>query len=145
MFEKGWRGLSSRKSMKDTVVMAVTILAMLALAGLTTGCWPFEDPCDQTVHIVAGQGAKGAVPGTIHVSAGQTICWKNEDTQAHTIDFTDSPGKNPGASEQLVIQPGKTKKIKIHAQKPAGGYGYDVIPTASGSDTPPGEPQVVVD
>lgn len=125
------------------IALAAVVLAPLAFLATSCGCL---QPCHQEVHIRAGEGAEGMVPGTVTVQRGQRICWTNDDSVPHTVRFTNSPGSEIAAPQDIPIPAGGTKKLKVHRNKPSGSYELHIDPPARTDGLwPPGEPEVIVE
>lgn len=100
------------------------------------------------VAIVMDNGAKGALPRSLRrVTRGDKVTFINCTSRERKLVFPSSPFRD-GGGETVTLDaqgsPGAIRTKTIHGMTTEGAYGFDVLPPASTSSGPPGEPQVVV-
>jgi plastocyanin len=92
----------------------ILVLVSTAVVVLAIG-WPAPaapgpcDPADKPVNIVSSSDS-GFSPMTVEVPAGGTVCWTNQDVQAHTA--TADNGGNPNSG---TLNPGGTYRESFPA------------------------------
>jgi plastocyanin len=73
------------------VVAALAIIAATQLTACGLGGPAFAPPEDSTVHVVEMTSTLSFYPSEVHITAGETVEWRNRSLFTHSV--TDDPSK----------------------------------------------------
>jgi plastocyanin len=106
-------------------LLTLATLQLDGLAGLRASAAPANQPRNITVLVGAGQDTAvvfGFFPATVRVRVGDTITWRMNDDDLHTVTFT--AGVNPdhaAGGEQNPLGPGGETIPGLIVPRPGGG------------------------